>query len=220
MIGEQGVEWEALTKGEAKKAPFLDIEITGGSAEIAANEAKSKKRENALALLLKRQDLTMHVNPQWIIKEVLKVGEYEEEDIRMALSKEDVNLELMSEAAQAIQMILRGKEPKLNRGANVAFMQKIVDYAYDNDIDIDKYKKLVTYALRHKEIALQNMARMAGLQGMILGQNRKEEKPVIKPTEQITVEEPVAGSPAGTMKTSQEASNILQGKFPVPNPAV
>lgn len=211
IIGEEGVEWEELTRGEAKKAIDFDIEIAGGSAEIIANEAKSKKRENSLGLLLKRNDLMLQVNPQWVIKEILKTGEYEEEEVKMALSKEGIDLELMSEASQAIQEILKGKKPKLNRGANTSFMQKIIDFAYDNEIELEKYKALIAYALAHKEIALQNMTRLAGISNINPEREVVAEKPMLK-VGNANVEEPMAGAGAGV--SSQVASNLLRGRSP------
>jgi len=211
MIGETGVEWDELRRDEVQKAPELEIEISAGSAEIAANEAKAKKRENALMMLLKRPDLSAQLNQQWLIQQILKHGAFEEEEIRMALSKETVNLELMSEASKAIQQILRGKTPKLNRGANTAFIQKIVDYAIDSDVNFEIFKKLMDYANAHIPIAIENISRK-----IVISKERvpgiEEKKPMIGISENLMVEEPVLGSPSGIKGLSQKATNILQGK--------
>ena len=214
IIGESGVEWDELTHGEAKKAPDLDIEISGGTAEMMANESKAKKRENALVMLNADPELRAMINPQWRIQEILKHGSFEEAEIRIALSKESGNIELLSEATQSIQQILKGKVPKINRGANTAFIQKIVDFAVDSDVAIDIYKKLMGYAQAHVKIAVENMTRMAMVMGAGGGQPIVK-KGVLPLSEQTVVEEPVPGTPGGTLSTSLKASNILRGKSPI-----
>ena len=214
IIGESGVEWDELTHGEAKKAPDLDIEISGGTAEMMANESKAKKRENALVMLNADPELRAMINPRWRIQEILKHGSFEEAEIRTALSKESGNIELLSEATQSIQQILKGKVPKINRGANTAFIQKIVDFAVDSDVAIDIYKKLMGYAQAHVKIAVENMTRMAMVMGAGGGQPIVK-KGVLPLSEQTVVEEPVPGTPGGTLSTSLKASNILRGKSPI-----
>lgn len=217
MIGETGVEWDELVRGEAKKAPDLDIDISGGAAEIAANEAKAKKRENALVMLIKRPDLTALMSPQWLAQQILKHGAFEEAEIRMAMSKEAGDIEILAEAAQAIQQIIAGKDPKINRGANTAFIQKIVDFAIDKDVKMPIYLKLMKYAQAHVKIAIENMTRMARVIGMKQRTEvRRPVKPSLKISEETRVEEPILGTRAGTASLSQRASNILRGRSPLP----
>jgi hypothetical protein len=71
------------------------------------------------------------------------------------------NRDLLTEAAQAIEDIISGKQVKLNRGANTAFVQKVMDYAYDNDVKQDVFNNLIAYAEAHLPIAAENMARKA-----------------------------------------------------------
>lgn len=213
IIGEQGVEWEDLVRGEAKKAPDFDIDIEGGSAEIMANEAKSKKRENSLMLLVKRPELGQQLNPNWLVQEILRQGQWEEEQIRIAMSRETTNLELLSEASQAIQMILKGKAPKINRGADTSFIQKIIDFAIDKDLKMDIYTKMMAYAQAHMEIAVRNMTRKAVMiqagQGVETEEKPKSMMPI---SEETMVEEPILGTPGAGISQGLKASNILRGK--------
>ena len=211
IIGERGVEWQELTSGESKKAPDLDIEISGGSAEIVANEAKMKKRENAMVLISKDPELREGVNSNWRLAEILKFGGYEEDEVRVAMSNEGTNLEILAEASQAIQDILKGKEVKINRGADASFVQKIIDFASDTDLEQDIYKNLITYAQKHIEIVMANTIRRARA-FKIKRAEAISEKRTLPISEGQSVEEPIAGTPGGTLKTSQEASSILRGK--------
>ena len=66
----------------------------------------------------------------------------------------------MAKASECIQLILRGKRPDQWHGANVAFIQKIVDFASDKRATLkDKFDVLMEYAISHSEIAKQNIER-------------------------------------------------------------
>ena len=69
-----------------------------------------------------------------------------------------MNAELMSEAAKSIEEILEGGEPKVNRGANLAFIKKIKDYAIEesDSLSDEDFVKLERYAMQHLEIAEKN----------------------------------------------------------------
>ena len=161
IIGEDGIEWDEITKGDAMKAPDLDLEITGGQTEIMMNEAKSQKRLLALDRILKTPTLSARVNPDWLLEEVLKSGTYEETETKVAMSKNPANLEMMSDASNAIQEIIAGKKPKIRRTADTTFMQYILDFANDEEVELPIYKNLIAYALEHKQIVISNMIRKA-----------------------------------------------------------
>jgi hypothetical protein len=210
MIGESGVEWGELTRGEAQKSPDLDLSISGGSAEVMANEAKSRKREMALDRVLKSQTLAPRVNQNWLLGEILKGG-YEEADIRLAMSKDAGNMEMLAKASQAIQDIIKGKKPKLVRGATTVFTQKILDFATDHDeLPMDQYKALIQYIMAHEQIIVENTVRSAKA---MVTQNRLAQGPTGQNiSENLQVAERPAGAPATPAMSGNKASAILSGK--------
>ena len=210
MIGENGVEWGELTRGEAQKSPDLDLEISGGSAEVMANEAKSRKREMSLDRILKSPNLSPRVNQNWLLGEILKGG-YEEADIRLAMSKDAGNLEMLSKASQAIQDILNGKKPKLVRGATTVFTQKILDFATDHDeLPLNQYKALIQYIMAHEQIVIENTVR--GARAMV-AQNRLAQGPNTQNiSENLQVPEGQAGAPTTPGVSGNQASAYLTGK--------
>ena len=218
IIGENGVEWEELTKSEAKKAVNLEIDIKGGTAELEANAQKSKKRENVHLLIAKDPNLSGLVNPQWRLAELLKLGEYEEEEIQSAVSPEQVNLEVLSNASQGIQDILTGKTPKIYRTATTAFIRHILNYASDKDVNLEVFKKLNIYAEKHISIAQKNMERSTRkiIAQKGISPEGDQKKPRLEISEGVTTEEPIPGGTPETLSSSQEATNILQGKSPLP----
>ena len=104
----------------------------------------------------------MVTSPRWRAETKFRILGIEEDEIRMAFDKDNEgNREILSEASQLIQDCLAKKPYKLNRGANTAFIQKIMDYATDTDLPLDEYNKLMTIAEEHIPIAQENMARKA-----------------------------------------------------------
>lgn len=74
---------------------------------------------------------------------------------------------MLGEAETAIQEILAGKTPALNRGATTAFIKHIMKFAMrttfsaDPKKDVAMYKKLMDYANKHFRIAQQNAVLLA-----------------------------------------------------------
>lgn len=155
LMGPNGIEWGTLTREDLKRTRPMKIKVKGGAEEAAKNEINNQKKIAALAQ-------TTTVNPRWKDRELLKAGGYSDEQLRDAFSSLDgTNEELMSEAAQAITDIELGKKVRVNRGANAAFVQKILDYSYgmnveDNAKEMAIAHKLVDYAMEHIQIAADN----------------------------------------------------------------
>lgn len=168
-------------------------------------------------MIMKDPELRTIVNPYWRAQETLKHGAFEEAEIKVAMSREEVgNIEILAEATQAIQDIVQGQNPKVNRGANTAFIQKILDFATDEDVDDNVFKRLTDYAKAHIPVAYENAMRKANLvkagMGVKVGQT---ERPGMKISEGMETQEPMAGTPQ-TISSGIKSSNILQGKPPMP----
>lgn len=160
IVGENGVEWDKLRKNEIN--PLMKIRIEGGNAQAAMDEIKAKKKADALAKITQDPQLKSQVNAKWIVEQILINGEVAPDEISSAMDTQNFgNKELMSECAEAIEDLIQGKYPPLNRGANTRFVRKIMDYALDNDLKKNIYDRLMAYAGAHIKIAAQNMARQA-----------------------------------------------------------
>lgn len=200
IIGESGVEWDEIKRIDVD--PTWAIKVEGGNAELQADEIKKKRRQEVMATLT--EDELAIMSPRWRAEQKLRIGDYEEDDIRMAFDvQNEGNREILAEASQAIEDILNKKRVKLNRGANTAFIQKIIDYATDTDLPMDQYQNLMSYAEAHIGIAAQNAARKAVQMRSMMGLPPNPTQPGA----------PVPGQPAsapntpgGTASQSQQVS--------------
>ena len=168
VIGAKGSEWEELLRKEVDVG--LAVMVRSGRAELEQDELNQKRRAESVVAVAGNAVLMQTMNPNWLVEQILRTGQFEDEDIKSAFDKDTYgDRELMSEAAMAIEEILEGKEPKVNRGANASFIQKILDYAMDTDLDDAVFFKLTKFAEAHVLIAAENMARKA--QSMIAEQH-------------------------------------------------
>lgn len=214
IIGEKGTEWDEIKRIEID--PEWNIKVEGGNAELAADEIKKKRFSEVMATLT--DDELAILSPRWRAEQKLRTIGVEEDEIRMAFDKENEgNREILSEASQIIQDCLAGKEYKLNRGANTAFVQKILDYATDTDsLTQEEFDKLIAIAQEHIPIAQENMARQAvavnAQQGVApdqMGSNGSQapsatEQYANSPIDAQNASESDPNTPSGTMSQSQQ----------------
>lgn len=156
FIGLKGIQEEEVTRDDVNSD--LDVEVSSQSAEAQVDQKKQEKRELSITMLQNDPALRMQIGDKWLAEQILRNGEYEEDDIKAALNKEEANEELMSETAKAIEEILDGQQPKLNRGANIAYVRKIVNYAIDESDSLDDatFAALMEFAYQHLPIVEQN----------------------------------------------------------------
>lgn len=159
LLGQSGWDWEQITRIDLDIEKDVDVIITSTDKQIADNEMKSEKRKNILAAIGADQALAQNSNPQWRLEEILRTGEWKDEEIAVAMDvKSYANKKALAHAAESIQMILQGEKPRQWFGANIAFIQKIVDFAVDNRATLaDKYEILIDYATSHEELVMANI---------------------------------------------------------------
>ena len=234
MLGKFGYAWEELKPADLKDIDDVDdIVVSGGSSEEALDEVKKRRRSDTLATLTGNELLMQKLNPTWVIKTSLKEGEFSDDEIQEALDAQgEQNRELMLEADYAIQQILEGKQPRLNRGATIGFVQRILDWEKDNidylkedgSVDEKQYvlsQKILEYANKHMSepflIVQQNMQRdlrnqMNTQLQQTPAQSTQVEMPVPNEQEQqMAVAAPFesGGTPEATASTSQALSQTM-----------
>lgn len=185
MIGvKEGSQWEEVMRKDIKTKRALEVSVISSTAEVGASESKKKSRLSAVQAIVGNAVLVKEANPKWLVEQMLRAGDFEDEEIHEAVSKDDYgNRELMSEAMEAIELILDGKTAKKNRGANPAFLQKILDFATNHEeLDDKQFTDLIRYMEAHAEIAIDNMARKASLDRSLIAQDQvNNPAPAIKP---------------------------------------
>ena len=161
LIGAEGVEWDELKGDEVN--PETSIVVESGGSEMQVNAAKKMARTATLAAIAANGNLVTGVNAKWLVEQMLLNSEFTPEEVRVAQDTlNNSDREVLARAAEAIEEIVEGDEPKLFRGATTAFQQKILDYALENtDGDLPLFNKLLAYSSKHDTLVQENMTRRA-----------------------------------------------------------
>jgi len=169
IIGENGAEWDSIKGSEIN--PDMDVSVESSASEMQVNEVKKTRRTNAISAIISNPALVSGVNPQWANEQILLNGEFTDEEVRAALDVENYgNREVLARAAEALEELVAGKTPKIFRGANTAFQQKLLDFAMDNtDDDMALFQRIMAYSESHNDIVMENMQRKAMRQRSQMG---------------------------------------------------
>ena len=158
VMGPGGWDWDEITRLDLNTQKDIDVLIVARDQQVQESEMKAKRRAEALSMLIN----SPHINPQKRDEEILRsVGEYSDEEIAEFLDVQTyADRKAIAKATDAIQQIIRGEEPDLWYGANIAFIQKIIDFANDKRATLkDKFQTLIDYAMSHTDIARENIER-------------------------------------------------------------
>lgn len=161
IMGDAGWDWDEITRLDLNTKKDVDVLIVSTDQQALDTEMKSKKRQEVLSAIGSDPALASVTNPQWRAEQLLRVGDYDDVDVASAMDvKTFSNKKSLAKASEAIQLILRNQTPLIWYGANIAFIQRIVDFANDKRATLkDKFEILMKYAMDHKEIARANIER-------------------------------------------------------------
>ena len=215
VIGIAGVEWETINRSEVN--PDIDVIVESANAQMQLDEVKKKDRRETVAMLQNNPNFAQILNPKWVLEQSLLAAGFTDEEVRQAFDKEWGNQELLSEAAEAIEKIVRNKTVKPNRGANPAYLQKILDYAINNtDNDFGLFVRLMDYIDATVPMVIENMGRQLPIQ---LQPGLEQGMGGAMPPEQGGMEQ-IPNTEGGTMARSQDISNMMAATAEAPGMAV
>lgn len=205
VLGPSGWDWDQITRLELDTSKDINVLMNSTDKQMLESEMKAKRRQESLTAIGADPALASSVNPQWRAEQMLRVGEFDDVEVAVAMdTKTYGDKKSLAHAADSIQMILRGQNPDLWYGATPAFMQRIVDFATENRATLkDKFDKLISYAVAHEEIAMQNMARKANEFGRELAQAQMQPG---APVQKETSANP--GLPGGVSKALSTAQSV------------
>lgn len=166
ILGEEGADWVDLSKEDA--SPNFGIRITGGLAELQNNELETERRVQILDGMMADPILSQTLNAAWVAEQKLLAAGFKPEDIRRGLDKtSDITTENdRANAAQAIEDILHKKMPKQYLSAGRAFLQKLLDFYSNTELDPTIGNHIVSYFQQMSTIVAANAARQAMSEGI------------------------------------------------------
>lgn len=209
MIGENGVEWDKLTKEDLGQ---YDIMITGGSTQEKLDAIKNKQKADFVL----RQIQNPTINPKSLAEMDAEVSGFDNEQIKKLFAQNNEDDEMRSIASEDIQKLLLGKDLKPNRKANVAYAQKIIDFYFDNEVTEEQDQRFRIYMESIQDVVMQNTLRKAQMEMAAKGQlqtpNLGQEQP--------DPNAPVANTPGGTISQASQITNNIKPNYVNSQPTV
>jgi len=181
LMGKGGWDWDEITRLDLSTTKPVDVLVVTRDQETLDNAAKAKRRAEALTLVLQSPNINGKKRDEEILR---SVGDYTDEEISEFMDVQTYSdRKAVKRAEVAIEHIIRDEKVDLWYGANIAFIQKILDYASDRRATLGAYyEALVNYANAHYEIAQQNIEKKVMEQGTQQGQEATGETPLTNPS--------------------------------------
>lgn len=156
IIGEKGIKWDEELKGSDIKNKGFDIVVKGGSDELAIDEGVKRNKVEFLGAESKNP----LINQKWSLKERMTILAFAESDIAAGLNTQsDESQEIIAEAANENDLMIKGEEVKPNKGATRGHIQKHLDLAEKEDIDKALYEKVMAHIELELPIAIANTSK-------------------------------------------------------------
>jgi len=157
LLGETGIEWGVLERVDLDLNRNPKFSVVSQSSQNKLNEAAAGRKEKAFGMVKG----SPNVNPRAFDEYVLRdIGGLPEPDIAIILdTNNDSDKETIAEAAAAVQEImLHGKQPKMNYNADRYYINHLLDFAKEHrdTIPMKKFEMLIQTALAHEQIVIGN----------------------------------------------------------------
>lgn len=169
ILGPDGVQVEEITaKDIIPKGRDFGIIVEATNAEMNISSIEKKNR----MAFFNSQVNNQLVNPKKLFELTAQAIGLDEDTIKQLLDKEGfASMSLMSECDRDIESILDGKMPQVNMSANIAYMQRIVDYMKDNreHLDDEEFTMLSAYIEMIRPTVIRNITRAVTEQSLTMG---------------------------------------------------
>jgi len=183
ILGEDGYEWDYLTKDDLKTKRALEISITGTNSQNNTGIMESENKVKAVEMIIKDPVLKATVNPTVITEIILReVGKFKDIQVTQLMDTETMGSEeTNAKASEVIQDLIAGKEPEKYMLADLWFLKKINRFALKHEKKLNKegkFNKFMAYINAHAQIAARNTAKVAAKQIM------EQRQGIVPPEEQ------------------------------------
>ena len=185
MIGEQGATWDYVSKEDLKE---FDITVSGGIAQSQNDAMTAKAKTDFINQLLitPNQAITGTINYKFALEQGAINAGFTESEAKTLLDK-DVEEEVsLVKASQDIQHLVLNETFRPYLKADPAYLQKIFDFRYENDLEPEVDQRISEYIEKMKTIVMQNVMIKAKGISMAVGLLANGGQPPVGPAEPAT----------------------------------
>lgn len=201
LTGPEGTGWDELRRDEINFRKQPNVKIINITEQDKNNVLGKDQKIKALTDIIGNQILIQQNNPRKLNEIYLRdVGGWDDQTIFELMDTQNfASKDVMAEADRAIQQLVKGKMPDICYIANIAFLQRIQNFAKTHHVTLKEKVNLFTqYIMQVAPIAMENMVSLAAqlkLQGGQQGQ---------QPAEGQTPPTGQGGAPQGQMPVNRQ----------------
>lgn len=217
MIGENGHQWGTIGKKDLK--PFT-ITVLGGVTQAKNDAMKTKAKQDFVNSLLINQAILPLINLNKAVSFGAETAGFNDIEAAELVDKVEVDDDQLIRAAKDIQNLLTGDKFKPYLKATPAYISKLFDYLYEEELNSEQEVRFLDYLEQMKPIVIKNETNRAygdlfkqvivpeGIASAMDGQNQASQ---MVPGNQ----EGMAASPApaqpdpGTMGATQAQAGVM-----------
>ena len=165
LSGPDGYGWDELRRDEINFKKEPNVRIINLTEQDKMNVLGKDQKIQAIDKLVGNENLAQTLNPKKLSEIILRdVGGWDDQAIFELMDTQSfAQKDVMTEADIAIQQLVKGKTPDVCYVANLAFMQRILQFEKTHHITLGDDKSLMfhQYIAQIAPIAMENMANLA-----------------------------------------------------------
>ncbi len=205
MIGEDGAEWDELKKDDLEDEDF-GILIEGGTASSQLDAIKQKQKAEFIA----RNINNTNFNQKALAEQDALISGFTELEVKRLTQPDNITDDMLTRASADIERLMKGEKVNPYLKADTAYLQKILDFYSDNNLEQSQNNALQEYMTALEPIVIKNMAFKAQKEAALKGALPIPEMPGAP---EVAGGEPLPGTPGGTVDRASEVTNNLKSNY-------
>ena len=204
MIGEDGAEWDELKREELDDDFAIIIE--GGTISAQLDAVKQKQKADFVA----RNQINPIINKKKLLEQDALISGFTELETKQLLQPDNITDDMLTKASADIEKLMKGEQVQPYLKAETTYLQKILDFYGDNDLEPAQEQILRDYMDSLEPIVIKNMMYKAQKQQAMAGMLPIPGMPGGIPAPSGIPDGPIANTPEGTASRSMDMSNLNQ----------
>lgn len=164
LSGPDGYGWDELRREEINFKKQPNVRIINQTEQDKQNVLGKDQKIKAIEMIGQDQTLAQTLNPKKKAEIILRdVGGWGDQEIFELMDTQSfASKDIMTEAERAIQQLVKGKMPEICYTANVAFLQRILNFAKTHHTTLgEKEMMFHEYIALCAPVVMENMASLA-----------------------------------------------------------
>lgn len=204
MIGPDGAEWDEL-KQEDLDDDF-SVVIEGGTASAQLDAIKQKQKAD----FINRNIKNPQINQKSLTEQDALISGFTELEVKRLTQPENTTDDMLTRASADLEKLMKGEKVNPYLKADTAYLQKILDFYSDNNLEDTQNQALMDYMDALQPIVIKNMVFKARKQAAMQGALPVPGMPGDPETPE---QEPLPNTPGGTIDRASEQVNNLKSNY-------